>query len=118
MDLQLSRNIEQFIELLSLPPCRVEEVLVFEHPPFGLRIEAHGERLMLTSWSLTDKGQRTSDAIQLNSPERFFGIPQRVFTISDQLMISALCPRDYDAHQWLRLCQRQRQFLTNLNGGC
>lgn len=117
MNLQITRNIEQLIALLRLPACQVLDVIEIHQKPFGLRLEVHGERLMLTSWLLDYRGQDLDSALKLNLPQRFNGVPQRIFPIKHQLFISGLCPQQFDAHQWFRLCQKQRQFLTQLGGG-
>ncbi|NRF31602.1 hypothetical protein [Vibrio coralliilyticus] len=117
MDLQITRNIEQLIALLRLPEVQVSDIIEIHQKPFGLRLEVQGARLMLTSWLLERKGHDLDNALKRNQPERFNGLPQRIFPIKSQLFISALCPEQFDAHQWFRLCQKQRQFLSQLGGG-
>ncbi|CAM2881432.1 MULTISPECIES: hypothetical protein [Vibrio] len=117
MDLQITRNIEQLIALLRLPAIRVSDIIEIHQQPFGLRLEVQGNRLMLTSWLLACSSHNLDNALKRNQPERFSGLPQRIFPIGQQLFISALCPKQFDAHQWFRLCQKQRQFLTQLGGG-
>ena len=118
MELQISRNIERFIDLLKLPQCQIDEVVEFnDKPPFGLRLEIHNERLMLTSWALDEHDVDLKQALKMNFPGRFGGLPQRIFIIKNLMYISTLCPPNYDAHQWFSVCQKQRQFLVQFDGG-
>jgi len=118
MDLQTARNIERLIDLLKLPECQADEVVEFtDKPPFGLRLEVYEKRLLITSWALDQHEFDLKEVLKVNFPGRFSGLPQRVFIIQQLLYISALCPPNYDAHQWFNLCQKQRQFLTQFDGG-
>ncbi|MDN3610026.1 hypothetical protein ACODM8_01900 [Vibrio ostreicida] len=117
MDLQLKRNIEQLISLLRLPACQVDDVIEIHQNTFGLRLEVCDRRLMMSSWLIGRQGHHLEKALKRNQPERFGGLPQRLFPIREHLFISALCPPEYDAHQWFHLCQKQRQFLAQINEG-
>ncbi|MCF4176135.1 hypothetical protein [Vibrio sp. McD22-P3] len=117
MDLQITTKIEQLIVLLRLPKVQVSDIIEIHQKPFGLRLEVQGPRLMLTSWLLESNGHDLDNALKRNQPERFNGLPQRIFPIKSQLFISVLCPEQLDAHQWFRMCQKQRQFLSQLGRG-
>jgi len=117
MDLQVLRNVEQLVSLLRLPQTEVAEILEIHQSPYGLRLEVIGERLMLTSWLLEIDGLELDYALKQNQPERFKGLPQRLFIIKNKLFISALCPSQFDARQWFWVCKKQREFLIQLVGG-
>lgn len=116
MDLQVLRNIEQFGSLLRLPRIKVEDVLEIHKFPYGLRLEVIDNRLMLTSWLIDIRDLDLKSALKLNQPERFRGLPHRIFTIKDQLFISTYCPPKFDAYQWFEVCKKQREFLMQLAG--
>ncbi|MBU2898906.1 hypothetical protein [Vibrio hepatarius] len=117
MDLQMLRNIEQLVSLFRLPQSEVADILEIHQSPYGLKLEVIGERLMLTSWLLEIDDLQLDYALKRNQPERFKGLPQRLFMIKNKLFISTLCPSQFDARQWFWVCKKQREFLIQLVGG-
>lgn len=117
MDLQVLRNIEQLNSLLRLPRIEPKDILEIHQSPYGLRLEVMDDRLMLTSWLIDIRDLDLESALKTNQPERFRGLPQRLFTIKDQLFISTFCPPKFDARQWFEVCKKQREFLMQLAGG-
>ncbi|CAM3676706.1 MULTISPECIES: hypothetical protein [Vibrio] len=116
MDLQVLRNVEQLVSLLRLPQTGVADILEIHQSPYGLRLEVIDDRLMLTSWLIDIDNLDLERALKRNQPERFKGLPQRLFTIKRQLYISTFCPHQFDARQWFEVCKKQREFLMQLVG--
>ena len=116
MDLQVLRNVEQLVSLLRLPHTEVAEILEIHQSPYGLRLEVIDDRLVLTSWLIDINNLDLGKALKRNQPERFKGLPQRLFTIKNQLFISTLCPPKFDARLWFEVCKKQREFLMQLAG--
>lgn len=117
MKLQLARNLEHFFSLFNHSIVQISTAIECHWPPFGLRIEIIEERFLITSWLLKEGDFDLLSALKLNQPERFWGIPQRVFIIRHRPYVSAWCPRESDGLFLFRLCQRQRQFLSQLPKG-
>ncbi|MDR5611556.1 MAG: hypothetical protein RAM36_00480 [Arsenophonus sp.] len=117
MKLQLARNLEHFFSLFNHRIVEISTAIECHWPPFGLRIEIIEERFLITSWLLKEGDFDLLSALKLNQPERFLGIPQRVFIIRHRPYVSTWCPKESDGLFLFRLCQRQRQFLSQLPKG-
>lgn len=114
LNLQLSRNLEQFLELLNLSVKPLEFPLEFREGPFGLFLEIQQERLLLTS-SYEAAGGRAARLLprllQYWMPERCQGVVQRVFMLHESVVISCAPPEASQAALWYQLYRLQRQLL-------
>lgn len=118
MKLQIARNLEYFFSLFHLNDIQITELInITTNPPCGLRIEVVDDRVILTSWLLEEPDRDLMVALSQNQPEKFYGIPQRIFTMKNTLYISGWCPENFDAYQWFKMQQRQKKFLLQLPRG-
>ncbi|CAA2929559.1 hypothetical protein [Arsenophonus endosymbiont of Bemisia tabaci] len=117
MKLQLAHNLEHFFSLFNHRIVEISTAIECHWLPFGLRIKIIEERFLITSWLLKEGDFDLLSALKLNQPERFWGIPHRVFIIRHRPYVSAWCPKESDGLFLFRLCQRQRQFLSQLPKG-
>jgi hypothetical protein len=112
--LQLSRNIEQFLELLNLSVRPLELPLEFLEGPFGLFLEIRQERLLLTSSYEAGNGRAARllpRLLQHWMPERYQGVVQRLFVLNESVLISCAPPEASQATLWYQLYRLQRQLL-------
>ncbi|MEW9809480.1 MAG: hypothetical protein AB2989_06550 [Candidatus Symbiodolus clandestinus] len=117
LDLQFSRNIEQFLEILGLSVQPLELPLQFREGAFCLYLEPQQQRLLLTL-SYESNAQSTARLLPLLLqrwlPERFQGVMQRIFTLNDTLFISCTSPEGSQASLWYQLYREQRQLLEQV----
>ena len=111
MNIQLVRNIEQFLSLQQISQP-FQNNMICHIPPFGLQVDVISEQLMITSWSMDNKHRSLIAALDKNSPEYFFGVPHRVFSIDGVLYVTGNMPPVMDGRMWNRLCEKQRLFIA------
>ncbi|AQS36176.1 hypothetical protein Sps_00987 [Shewanella psychrophila] len=117
MDLQVTRNLEQFFRLLNRWPVHLEDRIECHWTPYGILLESVDDRLLMTSWLLEPKVTQLQPWLSRWHPEAFMGLPQRVFMVKSRLMISCLCPSFSQAHDWYHLCLMQQKFLSKVITG-
>ncbi|MGL4858759.1 MAG: hypothetical protein ACRC5A_03295 [Enterobacteriaceae bacterium] len=117
MDLQLTRNLEEFFALTGRGPIMVDDKVECHWKPFGLRMEAFDRRLLMTSWLLEMPVYFVDAWLSRWDPEAFKGVPQRIFVVKQRLLISCLCPGNSQALDWYNLYQAQLKFLNKVNRG-
>lgn len=117
MDLQVTRNLEQFFKLVNHWPVRLADCIECHWPPFGILLESIDDRLIMSSWLLESEVTLLKPLLSRWHPEAFMGIPQRVFIVKRRLMISCQCPSNSQAHDWYHLCKKQQIFLSKVTTG-
>lgn len=114
MDLQLTRNLEQFFRLVDRWPIKLQDSIECHWPPYGLLLECRQGRLLMTTWRLDNPTKELKTSLSRWYPEAFSGQIQRLFIVKQRLMISCLCPSRSDAHDWYRLYLMQQKCLHKL----
>ncbi|ABN61472.1 hypothetical protein [Shewanella baltica] len=114
MDLQLTRNLEQFFRLVNHWPVKLEARIECHWPPHGVLLECHQGRLLMTTWLLNTPVRDLKPHLSRWHPEAFAGRVQRLFIVKNRLMISCLCPSTHQGHDWYHLYQLQQKFLNRM----
>jgi hypothetical protein len=114
LNLQLSRNLEQFLDLLNLSVKPLELPLEFQEGSFRLYLEIQQERLLLTSSYEAGEGRALRllfRLLQYWMPEHCQGVVQRTFILDESVLISCAPPEASQAALWYQLYCLQRQLL-------
>jgi type III secretion system chaperone SycN len=114
MDLQTTRNIEQFIRLLGLRNVQVAPRIELAEGPFSMFIDA-AEGLPQLSAGMTLPSEHTGRALNTLlarcDPRNTFGLPMRVYVLDEQIVLSCTLPQATPAGLWLRVHRLQRLWL-------
>ncbi|MCW2481574.1 type III secretion system protein SsaM [Candidatus Symbiopectobacterium sp. NZEC135] len=116
LDLFIERNIQRFIQLADLAEQPPSAEMQWNDRGFQTFLTFRQGRMHI-SQCLLDPWRDDALlllALQRAHPAWFAGIPQRVFTLRQGMVISCAPMADSVAEQWLWLHRRQRTFLEKL----
>ncbi|WP_133407972.1 type III secretion apparatus [Parashewanella tropica] len=117
MDLRSSRKLEELFQLLEKWPVTIDEQMEYHWEPYGVMLEMKDERLLMTSWLLNGQIMDLKPCLARWHPQIFMGVPQRLFSIKQKLMISCLCPTSSEGRDWFQMLKLQQQFLDRVGYG-
>ncbi|NLS43833.1 type III secretion system protein SsaM [BEV proteobacterium] len=115
LDLFIERNIQRFIQLAELAEQTPSTEMQWVDQGFQTFLTFR-QGCMHISQCLLDPCRDNAllrVALQHAHPAWFAGIPQRVFTLRQGMVISCAPMADNVAEQWLWLHHRQRTFLES-----
>lgn len=120
MELQIQRQIEQFLRLVELPMLRVESQMEFHLPPFQFYIECLDEHILLTlgrEVELPYQKDVLKKLLTASHPARTQGTPLRVWQLSGWQMLSCAPVKESEITHWLICFQVMRRLLEITAGG-
>ncbi|ATM88301.1 MULTISPECIES: type III secretion system protein [Yersinia] len=118
MDLVVTRNLQLFTRMAELPCSVVTSRMQWQLGPRVVFLEWRTSNLLLTC-GLQYRSYNNDDLLQLLQCwrlERFNGVPQRIYLLKTDMMVSCSLPEMSDAEFWYQLYRQQCALLCQLPG--